>query len=137
MGLMDLVLALEWVRDHISVFGGDPDRVTIGGNSAGGASASLLLFNERAQGLFHQVIPQSGPALSFWALEKTSGSQPSKEMAAKAGCATNLPFVTLLTCLRSKSANDIVNAYLMYAVSWKKFKNWQDKRIIYFFANID
>lgn len=116
MGLMDLVLALEWVRDHISVFGGDPDRVTIGGNSAGGASSSLLLFNERAQRLFHQIIPQSGPALSFWALEKTSGSQPSKDMAAKAGCEPNLPPNMMLTCLRGKSAADIVNAYLQYAV---------------------
>ena len=61
-GILDQVVALEWVRDNIENFGGDPDQVTIAGESAGGFSVSMLLASERAAGLFHRAIPQSGAA---------------------------------------------------------------------------
>ena len=60
-GLLDQIAALEWVRDNIEVFGGDPENVTIFGVSAGGMSVSTLLAMPRARGLFHKAIPQSGP----------------------------------------------------------------------------
>ena len=62
-GMLDIVLALEWVRDNISVFGGDPDNVTIFGESGGGRKVSLLLTMPSAKGLFHKGIIQSSPAL--------------------------------------------------------------------------
>lgn len=59
-GLLDLVLALEWVRDNIAGFGGSPERVTIFGQSGGGAKVATLLGVPSAQGLFQQAIVQSG-----------------------------------------------------------------------------
>lgn len=62
-GMLDLVAALEWVRDNIEAFGGDPGNVTIMGESGGGAKVSTLLAMPGAKGLFHRAVIQSGPGL--------------------------------------------------------------------------
>jgi para-nitrobenzyl esterase len=59
-GLLDLVLALEWLRDNAAVFGGDPGQITLMGQSGGGWKISTLLALPAAQGLFHRAIVQSG-----------------------------------------------------------------------------
>ncbi len=59
-GILDQIAALEWVRENISSFGGDPNKVTIAGESAGGWSVTLLMASPKAKGLFRQGILQSG-----------------------------------------------------------------------------
>ncbi|MBR5055020.1 MAG: carboxylesterase/lipase family protein [Bacteroidales bacterium] len=60
LGMLDIVKALEWVRDNISSFGGDPSNVTIFGQSGGGGKVSTLMAMPSAKGLFHKAIVQSG-----------------------------------------------------------------------------
>jgi para-nitrobenzyl esterase len=64
-GLLDMVAALKWVKNNISNFGGDPNNITIFGESAGGMAVSTLLAMPSAMGLFHRAIPQSGAANKF------------------------------------------------------------------------
>jgi para-nitrobenzyl esterase len=64
-GIMDLTAALEWVRDNVENFGGDPGNVMIFGQSGGGAKTSTLLATPAAKGLFHRAAVQSGSLLKF------------------------------------------------------------------------
>lgn len=64
MGLLDQVMALEWVQRNIKEFGGDPTRVTIMGESAGSWSVFYHMMSPRSTSLFHQVIGQSGSVVS-------------------------------------------------------------------------
>ncbi len=68
-GLLDLVAALEWVRDNAEAFGGDPDNVTIFGQSGGGGKVSVLCATPAAKGLFHKAIVQSGSTLGTMTAE--------------------------------------------------------------------
>jgi para-nitrobenzyl esterase len=77
VGMLDIVAALEWVRDNIAVFGGDPGCVTIFGQSGGGAKVGALMRMPAAKGLFHRAIVQSG---SFSLTNTPDRSQRLTEM---------------------------------------------------------
>uniref|UniRef100_A0A1I8JUY6 Carboxylic ester hydrolase n=1 Tax=Anopheles funestus TaxID=62324 RepID=A0A1I8JUY6_ANOFN len=68
-GLKDCLQALRWIRNNIAAFGGDPDNVTIFGNSAGAALVHLLVLTDAGQGLFHKAIAQSSTALVPYAFQ--------------------------------------------------------------------
>ena len=63
VGMLDIVAALEWVRDNIEAFGGDPQMVTLFGQSGGGGKVSTLMAMPQAKGLFHRAIVESGSIL--------------------------------------------------------------------------
>lgn len=65
-GLLDQLMALQWVYDHIADFGGDPHRITLGGQSAGAQSACMHMHSPLSKGLFQQVILESGECTSSW-----------------------------------------------------------------------
>ena len=82
-GMLDQIAALEWVRENIARFGGDPDRVTIAGESAGGMSVGTLMAMPAARGLFRRAIPQSGAGHN--GISTASGDAVARELMAMLG----------------------------------------------------
>jgi para-nitrobenzyl esterase len=85
-GMLDIVAALEWVRDNIEAFGGDPARVMAFGTSGGGMKTSFLMASPRAEGLIHRAGVQSGPGLRF--MERDAASAVSERLLAELGLGT-------------------------------------------------
>jgi para-nitrobenzyl esterase len=86
-GMLDIVAALEWVRENIANFGGDPDNVTIFGESGGGAKVSVLMAMPAARGLFHKAIIQSGPAVAM--MSRDDGTATAKQVLDELGISAN------------------------------------------------
>ncbi len=85
VGMLDLVLALRWVQENVRQFGGDKDRVTIFGQSGGGAKCATLMAMEAAKGLFHRVWTMSGQQV--WAMPKAKAAQNAEVALAAMGIA--------------------------------------------------
>jgi len=111
-GLFDQIEGLRWVKKYIKYFGGDPDCVTVVGESAGSASVSLLLMAPQARGLFHRAIGESGSVLAEWALDRDPqvAEKPCRRVAELAGCPLE-PYEDLIHCLRNIPAHKIVKAF--------------------------
>jgi para-nitrobenzyl esterase len=97
VGQQDLVAALEWVRDNISAFGGDPNKVLIFGQSGGGAKVSTLLAMPSAKKLFHRAVIQSGAGLRGGTREAANKTAETllKELGLKPGQGRELQNVPL------------------------------------------
>src|SRR5262249_40911306 len=80
-GIMDLVASLQWVRDNIENFGGDPNRVMIFVQSGGGAKTSTVLATPSATGLFHRAAVQSGSSLRLTTREQAT--KAAEQLLAK------------------------------------------------------
>ncbi|HEX5285260.1 MAG TPA: carboxylesterase family protein [Bryocella sp.] len=112
VGMLDLVLALQWVKDNISAFGGDPTRVTIFGQSGGGAKCATLMAMPAAHGLFHRVMTMSGQQVT--AAPETIATVRARDFLAKLGLTTHdatlrsaldaMPFQSLQEAARVSSA---------------------------------
>ena len=114
-GLLDMVAGLEWVRDNIAAFGGDPGRVTIFGESAGGGAVMSVMLMPQSRGLFHRAIAQSNwihgwdRPLGGDAGDLTPAEAQGTAVAAALG-AGDLDPEAALAAMRAASAQDVLAA---------------------------
>ena len=105
-GMLDQVAALKWIQDNIAAFGGDPNKVTIAGQSSGAASVALHMMSPLSEGLFHQAILQGGGVTSPFAAYTSKDPNYGKQYLEKLNCASG----DILTCLRSKTVEEFLEA---------------------------
>ncbi|KAH8282893.1 hypothetical protein KR054_010617 [Drosophila jambulina] len=103
-GYLDQVMALQWVKEHISYFGGDPNSVTLLGMSAGSMAVSLHLASPLSAGLFHRAILMSGSATNHYAVDNLFWT---RKLARELGCPMYDPS-DLVECLRNENWTRIV-----------------------------
>ena len=114
-GLLDMVAGLEWVRDNIAAFGGNPDRVTIFGESAGGGAVMSVMVMPQSKGLFHRAIAQSNwihgwdRPLQGGAADLTPAEAQGTAIGAALG-AGDLDPAAALAAMRAASADAVLEA---------------------------
>ncbi|XP_073460435.1 para-nitrobenzyl esterase-like [Aquarana catesbeiana] len=109
-GLMDQVAALKWVQKNIQYFGGDPNKVTIYGQSAGGTSVWTMMVSPLAKGLFHRAIDMSGSSLF-----KATMAEAEKD---------NLVFLNKTGCKDTKCLRQLNITKILQSIPWKEYPEW-------------
>ena len=110
--MRDLILALEWIQQNIGAFDGDPNRVTIGGESAGAKLCDILMGTPAAQRLFHSVISESGGAERIWS--RTSSEAVARGFGKTWQALTGQPVSTL----RTAGPQQIIAAQQKFMAEW-------------------
>lgn len=117
-GMLDIILALKWVKKYIQYFNGDSESVTVVGQSAGAAAASSLLVTpliKQEDNLFHKMIIESGSILGTWTIDENP-VKSAMMMAKILGCPV-YDLKVCADCLRGKDPMDMVKAHGKYVVS--------------------
>ncbi|XP_042209766.1 esterase FE4-like [Homarus americanus] len=107
-GSLDQIAALRWVNSHIAQFGGDPSKVTLGGFSAGSASAHLFMISPRAKGLFQKAILMSGTVHGCWSV-KDQPHRYATQLANKLGCPLTSS-TRVRSCISAKPYQEVIRA---------------------------
>ncbi|XP_021951286.1 venom carboxylesterase-6 [Folsomia candida] len=110
MALKDQSMALRFVKENIESFGGDPDKITVFGESAGGVSSHFHMLSPMSKGLFHRAISESGTGTHFWVINNQPGPQ-AQRLGAQVGCPTN-DTRAMVDCLKKLDASDIVGVHM-------------------------
>ena len=121
VGLLDQILGLQWVHDNIALFGGDTNKITIFGESAGSMSVGALIISPLAKGLFHRAIMQSGAPTESIFISKDRALLTTKSFADKIGCSSNETIKSIVDCLRTKPVQLMVNATLTEIINGINF----------------
>jgi carboxylesterase type B len=108
-GLLDQRLALEWARDNVAAFGGDPNRITIFGESAGGASVDYYSYAYTKDPIVSGIIAESGAVSSFSSPAPPNNSEVWYKASAALGCPTSAAAASV-ACMRTKSMDEILKA---------------------------
>ncbi|XP_038050539.1 cholinesterase 1-like isoform X2 [Patiria miniata] len=110
-GMWDQLEALKWVKEHIADFGGDSNRITIFGESAGGVSVSLMTLAKQSWGYYDRAIMQSGTATAPWGvLDPTKARDDAFGLGRNALCFAFGSSSSLVSCLKTKTTDEIMSA---------------------------
>ena len=133
MGLKDQNTALQWVQRNIEYFGGDPNKVTITGLSAGGSSVHYHYLSPMSVGLFRSGISFSGTAFDCWTQTENSREKAFK-MAEFMDCPTN-NVNEMVHCFKNRSGSELVKAEFKFMVTVTPFPRILIKPIIIFYKD--